>query len=173
VTLSHPSSDLTADQFARRMQSQRATPDDLPAILHLQRRAYQSEGELYGDPNLPPLRQTEAELLTEFGDKCFFKLAERGQVVGSVRCWLQGKAVHIERLMVLPERQGQGLGTALLSRAERCFPEAAYAELFTGHRSERNLRLYRRLGYREVRRQTVAPHLTLVFLRKVLSPMPT
>jgi oligo-1,6-glucosidase len=38
------------------MQIQRATPDDLPSILHLQRRAYQSEAELYGDPNLPPLR---------------------------------------------------------------------------------------------------------------------
>lgn len=154
------------------MQTQRATPDDLPAILHLQRRAYQSEAELYGDPNLPPLRQTEAELLTEFADKCFFKIAEHGQVVGSVRCWLHANTVHIERLIVLPERQGKGLGTALLSRAERCFAEASYAQLFTGHRSERNLRLYHRLGYRELRRQAVSPQLTLVFLRKALSPMP-
>jgi ribosomal protein S18 acetylase RimI-like enzyme len=155
------------------MQIQRATPDDLPSILHLQRRAYQSEAELYGDPNLPPLRQTEAEVLTEFVGKCFFKIDEHGQLVGSVRCWLQGGTVHIERLIVLPECQGKGLGTALLSYAERCFAEASYAELFTGHRSERNLRLYHRLGYREVRRQAVAPHLTLVFLRNDLSPMPT
>jgi GNAT superfamily N-acetyltransferase len=79
--------------------------------------------------------------------------------------------VHIERLVASPERQGHGLGTALLSYAERCFPEASYAELFTGHRSERNLRLYHRLGYREVRGQKTAPHLTLLFLRKDLLAM--
>jgi len=155
------------------MQIQRAAADDLPSILHLQRRAYQTEAELCGDPNLPPLRQTAAELLAEFAGRCFFKIAERGQLVGSVRCWLEANTVHIERLIVLPEWQGKGLGTALLARAERCFAEASYAELFTGHRSERNLRLYHRLGYREVRRQALSPHLTLVFLRKDLSPTPS
>jgi len=151
------------------MHIQRATADDLPEILRLQRRCYQSEAELYGDPHLPPLRQTQGELVAEFRGKAFFKIVEQGRVVASVRCHLQERTLLIERLIVTPERQGQGLGTALLSYVEGCFPEAGRAELFTGHRSERNLRLYHRLGYREVRRQAVAPHLTLVFLQKPLS----
>jgi len=40
--------------------------------------------------------------------------------------------------------------------------------LFTGHLSEGNLRLYRRLGYAEFRRERVSDHLVLVHLRKPL-----
>ena len=40
--------------------------------------------------------------------------------------------------------------------------------LFTGHLSEGNLRLYRRLGYAETHRERVADHLTLVHMRKPL-----
>ncbi|MBB2746903.1 UNVERIFIED_ORG: hypothetical protein FHR35_006782, partial [Microbispora rosea subsp. rosea] len=36
----------------------------------------------------------------------------------------------------------------------------------TGHLSEGNLRLYRRLGYRETQRERVQDHLTLVHLRR-------
>ena len=39
-------------------------------------------------------------------------------------------------------------------------------DLVVGHQSEANLRLYRRLGYRETRRERVHDHLTLVHLRK-------
>jgi hypothetical protein len=40
--------------------------------------------------------------------------------------------------------------------------------LFTGHLGEANLRLYRRLGYRETHRERVADHLMLVHMRKPL-----
>ena len=77
---------------------------------------------------------------------------------------------HIGRLIVAPEHQGQGIGSALLAGIEACFPEALGFELFTGSRSAANLRLYHRHGYQETRRQSVAPHLTLVFLRKPAQP---
>jgi hypothetical protein len=44
--------------------------------------------------------------------------------------------------------------------------EAKRYELFTGHRSEQNLRLYRWLGYTDCREVTVAPHLRLIYLEK-------
>jgi hypothetical protein len=39
-------------------------------------------------------------------------------------------------------------------------------ELFTGHRSARNIRLYERLGYVRSREQVVSPAITLVFMEK-------
>jgi hypothetical protein len=39
-------------------------------------------------------------------------------------------------------------------------------ELFTGHRSARNLYLYRKLGYREFKRIPVNESIILVFLEK-------
>jgi len=67
--------------------------------------------------------------------------------------------------VVAPDRQRQGIGSALLTALHESVPEAAAFDLFTGHLSEGNLRLYRRLGYRETRRERVADHLTLVHLR--------
>jgi hypothetical protein len=45
--------------------------------------------------------------------------------------------------------------------------------LFTGDRSQGNLRLYRRLGYVEVRREEVRPGLSVVHLEKPHRPSPT
>jgi GNAT superfamily N-acetyltransferase len=73
---------------------------------------------------------------------------------------------RIERLAVAPNKQGCGVGTALMRAAETRFPAANRFELFTGHKSAKNLRLYQKLGYREFKRKQLAPHITLVFLQK-------
>jgi hypothetical protein len=54
----------------------------------------------------------------------------------------------------------------LLAGIEATFPAAKRFELATGHRSERNLHLYAKLGYREFRREKISPRLTMVFLEK-------
>jgi hypothetical protein len=57
-----------------------------------------------------------------------------------------------------------------LRAAEETFEGVDRSELFTGERSERNLRLYERNGYRAFRRQELSPRVTLVFLEKRLTP---
>jgi hypothetical protein len=56
--------------------------------------------------------------------------------------------------------------TRLLHTVEAAFPEAGRYELFTGHKSARNLYLYRKLGYVEFKREPVSDALTIVFLEK-------
>jgi ribosomal protein S18 acetylase RimI-like enzyme len=67
--------------------------------------------------------------------------------VGSVRGRLEGDTCHIGRLVVHPRLQRRGIGARLMREIEGRFPKARRYELFTGHLSEGNLRLYRRLGY--------------------------
>lgn len=43
-----------------------ATIDDAEEILQIQKLAYQSEAELYGDYDIPPLKQTVEELRDQF-----------------------------------------------------------------------------------------------------------
>jgi hypothetical protein len=43
-----------------------ASPDDAQAIMDLQRLAYRSEAELYGDDKLPPLTETVDQIRAEF-----------------------------------------------------------------------------------------------------------
>lgn len=149
-----------------------AAPADAPAILALQRLAYRSEAELYGDWSIPPLTQSLEELRAEFASHVFLKAVEDAlppveALVGSVRAELDAAGVcRIGRLMVRPDRQRRGLGAALLLAMEARFPRAARFALFTGHLSAGNLRLYERLGYREVARRAAHPGLTLVFLEK-------
>jgi ribosomal protein S18 acetylase RimI-like enzyme len=145
-----------------------ASKEDAGAILALQKLAYQSEARLYNDFSIPPLLQTLAELRQEFARKVVLKATLDGQIIGSVRGYREGDTCYVERLIVHPGHQGRGLGTALMGRLEGAFPGARRAELFTGHKSERNIRLYQRLGYAIFKQEPVAPHLIFVFMEKKL-----
>jgi N-acetylglutamate synthase-like GNAT family acetyltransferase len=151
------------------MTISRATQKDLPRILEIQKEAYQSEAVLYGNPDIPPLRQALSDLETEYAGKVFLKAEEGGLIVGSVRLELSETVCRLGKLIVAPSFQNRGLGAALLNASESIFPEAGRMELFTGSRSEKNLQFYARRGYSEFRRERLSETLTLVYLRKQLS----
>ena len=142
--------------------------EDAEAILQLQRLAYQAEAELYQDWNIPPLKESLRELLAEFDRQVFLKAmcGDSPRIVGSVRARMQNGVCSIGRLIVHPDYQGRGIGSALVCRVERQFAQAHHFELFTGCRSSRNLSLYQRLGYAPVREQKLSDKVTLVFLQK-------
>ncbi len=89
-----------------------------------------------------------------------------GRLVGSVRGRMLDGVCAIARLVVHPEFQGRGIGSRLLRAIEERFPEAERFELFTGDKSERNIRLYQRHGYRVTRKDQVSPTVVAVFLEK-------
>lgn len=143
------------------------TAGDAGEVLTVQLAAFVVEARLYGDPFLPPLLETPAEVVADL-DVCRGLVAVEGsRIVGSVRVRVEGQSLHIGRLAVAPDQQGRGLGALLLARAEEVAP-ATEALLFTGHRSESNLRLYARAGYTEQRRVPFDDRVTLVYLRKSL-----
>jgi ribosomal protein S18 acetylase RimI-like enzyme len=143
-------------------------PADAGEVLTLQRAAYVTEAQLYDDVRLPALTQTLDELRAELEQGLAFKAADRtGRVIGAVRAAMNGSTLHVGRLTVAPDQQGQGIGSALLRHVEQAAPAGTqkYA-LFTGHLSEANIRLYVRQGYREVRRQHLHAGVMLVHLEK-------
>lgn len=145
-----------------------ATLRDVRAALVVQRAAFAIEARLYGDPDLPPLTESEAGFAASLGTAAGFVAVLDGRLVGSVRARPDGRSLHIARLSVAPDVQGRGIGAALLALAEAAAP-ADEALLFTGHLSEGNLRLYARAGYVEERRERVDDAVVLVHLRKDLT----
>lgn len=143
-----------------------AGPEDGQAILDLQRLAYRSVAELYGDDQLPPLTETLEDLHSEFRHRLFLKIVHEGKIMGSIRAHQEGDTCHVGRLMVHPDQWGRGIGSALMREVEARFPEACRFELFTGNRSVRNLRHYGRLGYVAFREEVVNPKVTLVYMEK-------
>jgi ribosomal protein S18 acetylase RimI-like enzyme len=154
------------DLLKREPALQIAGVEDAEEILALQKLCFQSEAALNNNDNIPPLTQALVELLHEFVTCCVLKIVLDGQIIGSVRARAVEGTCYIGRLIVHPKFKGRGLGTRLMSRIELEFGYADRFEIFTGSRSLDNLRLYERLGYREVRRQTISDSLDLVYMQK-------
>ncbi|RBM23956.1 GNAT family N-acetyltransferase [Streptomyces sp. PT12] len=152
----------------------KATGQDAEYILKLQYLCYQSEAELYGDYSIDPLTETLAELRAEVADTCVLVARLGREVVGSVRGRVDADGTAcIGRLIVHPRMQRHGLGGRLLAEIERRLAaerDAARYRLFTGHRSEGTLRLYRRLGYAPVATEEISRQLSLVTLEKDAIP---
>ena len=144
-----------------------ATVSDASEILELQKLCYQREAELYDDFTIPPLTQSLSEIEAEFTTKVFLKAEDNTTIIGSVRAFLEDGTCHIERLIVHPDYQGQGIGTSLLKAIEAYFGRAQRLELFTGSKSEGNIRLYERLGFTKFAEKQLNEKVTLVFLEKV------
>ena len=72
----------------------------------------------------------------------------------------------VGRLIVHPRLQRRGPGARLIKEIEVGFPEAKRYELFTGHLSEGNLRLYHGLGYTEFREEAVSSRMRLMYPEK-------
>ncbi|QWV91709.1 GNAT family N-acetyltransferase [Geomonas oryzisoli] len=144
----------------------RADTTDAAEILALQKTAYLSEAVIYQDYAIPPLTQTLAELKDSFSRNTILKAVQDGRIVGSVNGRMSKGRCLIGRLMVHPERQGRGTGAALMRAIEAAFPEACCYRLFTGARSENNIRLYQKLGYRIFETKEVPGSFAIVFMEK-------
>lgn len=142
------------------------TPDDAGELLTLQRAAYATEAQIYSDPFLPALTQTLDELREELAGPALGVRA-RGRLVAALRWRVEGPVAHIGRIVVAPDMQGLGIGTHLLREAERRSGAASF-ELFTGHLSVANLRLYEREGYHQTMRVPLREGVELVYLQKHL-----
>jgi ribosomal protein S18 acetylase RimI-like enzyme len=143
-----------------------ASTEDAVAILELQKLAYQSEAKLYNDFSIPPLIQTMEELEVDFNSKVFLKTQVESKIIGSIRGYQSGNTCYIERLIVHPNHQGQGIGTALMESFESCFGQVQRFELFTGTKSDRNIHLYGRLGYKTFKSTKINKNLSFVFMEK-------
>ena len=147
----------------------KAQKEDLEEILKLQYLAYQSEAKLFGNMDIPPLKQTIEEVYDEFQKGAILKaVGDGGVIIGSVRAFCDSGTVYIGKLMVHPSKQGQGIGTQLLLEMEKQYPNQRY-ELFTSTRSEKNIALYQKLGYKIFDEEQVTVELRFVYMEKGLN----
>ena len=143
----------------------KAELNDLQEILDLQYLAYQSEAALFGNKDIPPLKETLGELTEEFSNGVILKMISDGKIIGSVRAHEENGTAYIGKLMVHPDYRCRGYGGMLLRAAEDHLPGRRY-ELFTSTRSEDNIRLYQKAGYEIFGTKRIDDELTFVYLEK-------
>jgi ribosomal protein S18 acetylase RimI-like enzyme len=145
---------------------EKATASDAEELLALQKLAYRSEAEIYNDFSIPPLVQTLENMEEEFKNQFFLKAAMDGRIIGSVRAYSKEGTCYIGRLIVHPDFQNRGIGTKLMNEIETIFNGCKRFELFTGDKSEKNLRLYQKRGYRIFKTAKMTDRTNIVFLEK-------
>ncbi|MFI6936128.1 GNAT family N-acetyltransferase [Streptomyces sp. NPDC050287] len=147
-----------------------AAEQDAEQIFRLQYLCFQSEAALYGNYRIDPLVESLDSVREEVAADCVFVARLGDEVVGSVRGRVtEDGSAAIGKLCVHPRLQGHGIGARLLRAAESALAEERGAKkfrLFTGHRSEGNLRLYRRVGYETVGTSRGADGLEMIVLEK-------
>jgi len=139
---------------------------DAPEILSLQKTAYRSEAEIYGDESLPALHQSLGELQNDFDGKLFVKAVINGKIIGAMRGYLSGDTAHLSRVVVHPHFRGMGIGKALIGETDSHFPTAKRFEVFTGHKSKRNLDHFHSLGYKDFKTEDFSKTIKWIYLEK-------
>jgi tRNA (guanine37-N1)-methyltransferase len=145
--LAHASRAVDLGAFAGQVAL--AASADAAELLTLQRACWVQEQQANPGVHIPPLHESLADLQAWLGTWTTLVLRSGGRLVGAVRGRLEGDAWEIGRLMVAPDLQGRGIGRLLLDAIEIAAPDDATGfVLFTGALSERNIRIYKKAGYR-------------------------
>ena len=135
----------------------RAVPADAPEILTLQRACWLQEALENDTFEIPAIHESLDAVRGWLAEWDTDVVRRAGRLVGAVRGRLEGDTWDIGRVMVAPDLQGDGVGRRLLEHIQAVAPVAATSyTLFTGSRSERNLRMYKKAGFR-VRPDLPAP----------------
>jgi ribosomal protein S18 acetylase RimI-like enzyme len=123
------------------------------AVLHdIVERAYGIYVERIGR-RPAPMDDDYAEKLRESD---VFVAVDDGEIIGLIVLLLAEDHLLIENVAIDPERQGEGVGRALMAHAETYASDRRIPELrlYTNAAMTENLTLYPRLGYRENDRRT-------------------
>lgn len=140
---------------------------DLKSILELQKICYQENAERYNDNNIQPMTQTIEEIEKEFQEQVFLKIEDNSKIIGSVRAYASNNICYIGKLIVHPLYQNQGLGTKLMNNIENRFNQVKKYELYTGFKDEKNLFLYKKLGYNIFKEKIINANVEFVYMEKL------
>jgi ribosomal protein S18 acetylase RimI-like enzyme len=144
----------------------RATAADAEKLTALVRAAYARHVSVIGREPLP-MTADWARLLCE--QEIWILEGSAGEAVASLALDVQADHVLVWSVAVAPAQQQRGLGRRLMAFAEERASALQRAELrlFTNARMAENIALYRRLGYREVRREEL-PDRVVVHMSKAV-----
>jgi ribosomal protein S18 acetylase RimI-like enzyme len=146
---------------------------DAEEVLALQKLAFETESQVYGHCAIPPLTETLERITKEFKDKRVLKAMNDEKIVGSIRAYRWEGTCYLEKLVVHPSFQGKGIGTRLMQEMEKLFADRVERiQLSTDYKSERNVSMYKKLGYKIYKTQELSNGGSFVYMEKYTKSSP-
>lgn len=149
-----------------------AGPEDAPALLEIQRRAFAALLEKYRDydtnPAAEPLEKVRRRLHSPERDYWFILAEDRPVGLACVRQAGNGRC--ISPIGLLPEWQGRGLGRQAMRSLEAHYPNASHWELATILQEPGLCHFYESQGYHRTGEEThLRTGMTIVgFVKKMV-----
>jgi GNAT superfamily N-acetyltransferase len=138
-----------------------AVDADSGEVLTVLRASFVTEAQLHDDPHMDPLTESLDDVRTAIRTGTLLVAVEQTRIVGTARGAARGSTWHVSRIAVVPDRQGFGIGSALLRAVEAAAPpELESYSIATGPKSVRNVALYERHGYYQTPSDDILIHLT-------------
>ena len=133
----------------RPLEIRKARAADALAIAGCLEAAFARHREQYTPDAYADTALNPDGILRRLEDMCLFVAVSDGQVVGTIGCKVNGKEGHLRGMAVLPDWQGTGVASELLSMAETEFAKrgAGFITLDTTEPLARAIRFYQRHGY--------------------------
>ena len=145
--LAHPSAAVDLGELEGALTF--AVPADAAELLTLQRACWVQEQQANPGVEIPAHQESLADVQAWMREWTTLVLRAGVRLIGAARAHRDGDTWDIGRIMVAPDLQGRGIGRLLLTRIEQTAPEGVREFLlFTGAGSVRNIRMYKKAGYR-------------------------
>ncbi|WP_371152639.1 GNAT family N-acetyltransferase [Buchananella felis] len=98
------------------MQTAPLTVSDAGEVLTLRRAAYVSQAQHTGDPYIPELMESLADVQADFTRPGVVVIGARdaGRLIGTIKVEVDGARATLSRFAVAPDRRGEGIGQQLL-----------------------------------------------------------
>ncbi len=133
---------------SRNMVIRDAVETDLSELLDIQKAAFMRYTDWLLPDQIPPLNETLDEVRRDFHNKHILVAEVEDRLAGSVRYAIKAGVCILEKLSVIPDLQGNGIGRALVTEVEKQVSRKAHKiYLETGLLANNLLMFYTKLGY--------------------------
>jgi len=131
------------------MKIEQVNKQNYGEVFTLQRAAFVNEARLYGTPDIPSLNEEFNNFCVRMSESDSWAAIDGNRIVGAVSLRIYRGAPDVERLMVAPDRRGEGIATLLLSALENAALESGHStiQLILGDAATDNRQIYTHLGW--------------------------
>jgi len=137
-----------------------ATTVDFGEMFTLQRAAFVDEAQLFGTPDVPALSESFKEFKQRLSNSDTWVATDDTRIIGAVSLREYRGVPDVERLMVAPDRRGEGVSSALLTALENAASKANHTslQLVVAELAVKNQSIYEHLGWQKTRTYHLADY---------------